>query len=164
MELKKFVKIQAKIQRTLVPGIWVPLLRTPHYWKEEWLVKGMTDQCIQEIVDSVNKQQNNAIGFIYQSFLVTENRVKIACFTPSRWMDIVDIKLMKTEEKSITMAKVSSYSTGVLPLSIPGAAFVNPLLCWFPFYDNKFPEDIWLPTIRKGMDVSISVVSKYRAL
>eukprot|EP00612_Vaucheria_litorea_P000571 CAMPEP_0171455884 /NCGR_PEP_ID=MMETSP0945-20130129/2594_1 /TAXON_ID=109269 /ORGANISM="Vaucheria litorea, Strain CCMP2940" /LENGTH=164 /DNA_ID=CAMNT_0011981201 /DNA_START=118 /DNA_END=612 /DNA_ORIENTATION=- len=164
MELSDVVQFRANIQKVLKPGVWIPVLRSPHNWKEEWSLYSTKEDCLQDIKNAVTKLQQNTEDLEFQLDYATESKVQISCLTKSRWLDQVIIKLSSESSSEKTKARVYSFSTGVIPLTVVGSPLLNPLLCWFPFYDMEFSEKTWLPKIRDALETPCEVVKKGRAL
>jgi hypothetical protein len=61
-------------------------------------------------------------------------------------------------------ASVKSFSTGLIPLAVPGAALVNVGLFFFPFSDVGVPETKTCPDIRKASKIDIKVLSRGRVI
>ncbi|XP_048252326.1 uncharacterized protein LOC125380103 isoform X1 [Haliotis rufescens] len=143
--------VQAPIQCALRPSMWVPGLKSLHVHREKWRI----DQSAMDFVETVKTGlatmiQEDQLGTFYDVHKIEKNFVRIFAFTWAEWLDIVEIKLVDNH------AEVVSFSSGLLPLSIPFACFINVALFWFPFYGHKF-NITRLEKLRTAMGVTISV-------
>eukprot|EP00611_Tribonema_gayanum_P009622 TRINITY_DN1943_c0_g1_i1.p1 TRINITY_DN1943_c0_g1~~TRINITY_DN1943_c0_g1_i1.p1 ORF type:complete len:166 (-),score=46.57 TRINITY_DN1943_c0_g1_i1:532-1029(-) len=158
MALSALVKVQADIQKVLKPAMWLPVIRTPHYYSERWTSDGGdAASFLEDVQKSVAALESSTRddGTLFRLSTAAGDTVTVCCFTKSRWLDLVDIKV--AHESGKTQATVRGYSTGLFPLSIPGAVLLNPLFCWFPFDDHGFSRNVWLPAIRNGLSAACTV-------
>ncbi|CAM9398793.1 unnamed protein product, partial [Choristocarpus tenellus] len=157
------------LQKVLKPAIWLPGLRYPHNWRETWNVAGSLspDAVLKDVGHAMEKMKvvdEGEAGFLFHleglkySASDESGRAWMVILTKNRWMDIVEINVHKKTGGSEVEIEAHGYSTGLLPLCIPGAVLLNVVLCFFPFSDRQIIGKEWMPMLRKHMDFEVTRV------
>mmetsp|Transcript_30791 Transcript_30791/g.86295 ORF Transcript_30791/g.86295 Transcript_30791/m.86295 type:complete len:200 (-) Transcript_30791:151-750(-) len=184
VELSACVEIQADIQACMRPASLLPMCRTPHLYEEFWtvtrnqessargtgVVSPLTPEIVvEDIIDSARLASAAKEDLILYTTDVTLSPasafVKVRCFTPHRWLDILEIHVessMASEERCQVHAR--GYSTGALPVNIPTAPLWNLLFCFIPFYDNQVIRNQWMALIREHMSFAVRIDDGRRPL
>jgi hypothetical protein len=149
-----------------MPAMWIPWVRRPHYYFEEWIVDGSPAECvdaIRKMVIALNDSPEQA-GYHYEVFKTKHNYISINCYTKGwQWMDIIEFSFKEPVDGK-TPASILAYSTGMVPLRVPGAILISPLLCWFPFDDHEIPILWWFPSIHKTFALPVETKQVGRKL
>lgn len=164
------VQAQAGVQALMRPAMWVPGVRTLHLYEEVVILDKVNSfaalqDALSKCTPRTGHMQLHDINVVDtpKRHLLTAT---VRCFTKSGWLDLVDVKATKKGENQIRV-EFRSYSTGFLPLSIPGACLLNLAFFWVPFSDNGFPRGIWIKSIKKALEKAgvdtITPVSSGRA-
>ncbi|KAJ1623559.1 hypothetical protein T492DRAFT_1053722 [Pavlovales sp. CCMP2436] len=174
--LSRLVASQGSIQKHLRPAARVLLLRSVHSWYETWTAKIGLVALLYNLGKGLPELSASpeANGFVYVLDNVHvakkgkpgERRatLRILVFTKVRWLDIVHVRVRENSNGeggaiSCTCC-VRYFSTGVFPLSIPGAPLLNSLFFWFPFGHNGLPSSKTLPDIRGALQSVVEVTGK----
>jgi hypothetical protein len=154
------------LQRRLLPAMWIPWVRRPHYYFEEWEVEGSPAECfdaIRKMVIALNDSPEQA-GFHYEVFKEKHNYISINCYTKGwQWLDIIEFSFKEPVDGK-TPASIVAYSTGMVPLRVPGAILINPFICWIPFDDHEIPILWWFPSIHKTFALQVTTKKVGRKL
>eukprot|EP00475_Leptophrys_vorax_P008125 TRINITY_DN15211_c0_g1_i1.p1 TRINITY_DN15211_c0_g1~~TRINITY_DN15211_c0_g1_i1.p1 ORF type:complete len:181 (-),score=29.98 TRINITY_DN15211_c0_g1_i1:63-605(-) len=163
---------QASIQSITRPAIWIPVCRTAHYITETWIVNGgSVQQWIEETLrkavlegDKKEKVKPTARRLIFKQCTVDSSTGKgfaqVQCFTKAGWLDIAEFHVESRQGGGDKLhVKVHSFSTGLFPLSIPGAVIANVVFAGacFQEYGMMFK---WLHIIREAGAVAEVIESK----
>ncbi|KAK7088179.1 uncharacterized protein [Littorina saxatilis] len=124
-------RIQAPVQCCLRPAMWVPGLNQLHSHREKWKTEGSTSQInldsVREALPRVIQADKTNSDFIVSK--VESNFLQIQVVTRAEWLDVIE---MWFEDNEI---KISAFSSGFLPLCLPGACLFNLAFFWMPFSD-----------------------------
>lgn len=164
--LGPLVSAQAGLQRQLQPGTRVPLLRTAHAWQESWQVPADPATFLAKLSDGLlaqNEKDSRGFVFVLDEADAQAGRAQVSVFTRKRWLDIVTIELAPAGAAQST-ATVKCVSSGLFPLSVPGAPVLNVPLFFFPFGDQRVSELKTCPELRKATGLDIRVLSKGRLI
>ncbi|OQV19051.1 hypothetical protein BV898_06905 [Hypsibius exemplaris] len=154
-----FASCQAPIQATIRPAVWLPGIRNLHSRVEKWTVKQASPQeAYDDAVHALQKLEDkefNGKMIVLAKTDRTRLFVQCHCFSRAQWLDVVEITF-RDGGPGITLARAYSFSSGLLPLSIPPpiALLLNVVFFFVPFWDNGFNKT-WLEMIRRNMDLEI---------
>ncbi|XP_076802134.1 uncharacterized protein LOC143446401 [Clavelina lepadiformis] len=133
--------LQAPVKGFLRPGVWMPCARDFHQHVESWKIDDDPTHCLEEILiatENLNEVEHPT-EFYVNKVRYDDSWVQIFCYTPAGWLDVMEIDLCKYGE-NMSLAKVVSFSTGLLPAWLPFGFLCDMALCWCPFRDNGSNE------------------------
>ncbi|KAL3858207.1 hypothetical protein ACJMK2_012809 [Sinanodonta woodiana] len=143
--------LQSPIQALVKPAMWLPFLRKCHSYSETWKIDASPDEFTTSVLNALRCLiEMDDVGSYYDVHTVeTEDGfIRIFVLTWAEWLDVIEIK--RTGNK----VKVSSFSTGLLPLCIPFACLLNCVFFWVPFFDFGFNKTR-LEKLREAMSPGI---------
>lgn len=151
--------LQAPAKTFLRPGTWLPGARDFHVYTESWKLEGDPEQCVDEILNSVERlnETEHPSEYYVNKVRYHDNWVQIYAYTPAGWLDVVEISFLRFGDEG-SIAKISSFSTGVLPAWFPFGFLCDMILCWCPFSDqgqNKFRCQL----LRESLPMQVSILS-----
>ena len=85
-------RVQAPLQTFLRPGIWIPGARTPHYYRETWIIEDSPENTYQDIIQAIESVQ---LRKKWQIRKTDEEQlfIQVLAFTPyCNWLDILEIQ------------------------------------------------------------------------
>ncbi|KAG8464344.1 hypothetical protein KFE25_003407 [Diacronema lutheri] len=170
--LSRLVAIQAAIQAALRPASRVPLFRSPHGWCETWRVEGCSSSAFLSGLEQGLEELNaspRANGFVYTldkgsaSHAHGAASARVRILTKLRWLDLAELYMKDSMAGLSLTCTIRYFSTGLLPLTVPGAPLINTFLFFAPFSHCGLPEHTTLPAIRSAValpKVSITVLHR----
>ncbi|XP_076453429.1 uncharacterized protein LOC143288646 [Babylonia areolata] len=146
---------QAPVQSCLRPAMWIPGLNRLHSHREIWTsTRGST---ADEILHSVERALLKVIETdrSHSDFIITKAEsdfLQIHVLTRVEWLDVIE---MRFQDNTV---KISAFSSGFLPLCLPGACLLNVVFFWVPFLDMGMNKKR-LKWILTHMDVAMETSS-----
>ncbi|XP_039271059.2 uncharacterized protein LOC120345604 [Styela clava] len=134
-------QLQAPVKSFLRPGTWMPGSKTLHTYTESWKVEGDPEQCIEEMMNVVGKlnETEHPSEYFVNKVRHQDYWMQIFAYTPAGWLDVVEISFLPFDSQT-SLAKISSFSTGMLPAWVPFGFICDVILCWCPFSDQGMNE------------------------
>eukprot|EP00656_Telonema_subtile_P012759 TRINITY_DN16447_c0_g1_i1.p1 TRINITY_DN16447_c0_g1~~TRINITY_DN16447_c0_g1_i1.p1 ORF type:complete len:208 (+),score=42.04 TRINITY_DN16447_c0_g1_i1:186-809(+) len=135
-QINILLRIQAMIQYWLVPAIWLPLIRWPHFTEKRWVFNVGPEEAMTLIRDALehfsgHKEHGEFRDQVIAKSSPTAQNVMI--FTPcARWLDMFEVRC-KAGETGHSEVYIKSYSSGFLPMVVPLAPLLNVALFFIPF-------------------------------
>lgn len=127
----QFYECQGSLQSALLPGIWVPKVRNAHSEEQEWSMACSQEKAMGALAKAVEGKAGYRLAKMDQS----AGLVVVNFYTNAGWLDQYKFQF-SGETKESCKAKVYGYSTGMLPMLIPGAPLINCLLAPIAFGDG----------------------------
>jgi hypothetical protein len=128
----QYYECQGGLQSALTPGIWLPKVRNMHSEEQEWTFACESDKAIADLVKAVEGLQGQ--GFRLKALDQSAGRVVVNFYTKAGWLDQYRFKFEAVQGGC--KAKVYGFSTGFLPMAIPGAPVLNCALSFIAFADG----------------------------
>lgn len=159
-----FCRCQGNIQSFVRPGIWLPGFRSPHMYQETWQIATNPPVCMRTVISAVRSLNvDEQDGRLYELAKVDDEAcfIQINAYTYGQSLHVIEIHFSENTVTACTEAKVRSFSSGLLPVSVPLCFLWNCFLFFVPFCDcgqNRF----WLHSIRGAMETEVKVVSARR--
>ncbi|KAK7475042.1 hypothetical protein BaRGS_00033723 [Batillaria attramentaria] len=124
-------RAQAPLQSCLRPAMWFPGINRLHSHTEVWRTDTSTPQqniesiqrALMKVIENDKTRSDFYINKVESYFL------QIFVFTRAEWLDVIE---MHFEHDKI---KIFAFSSGFLPLFLPGACLLNVVFFWVPFLD-----------------------------
>mmetsp|Transcript_14472 Transcript_14472/g.25939 ORF Transcript_14472/g.25939 Transcript_14472/m.25939 type:complete len:166 (-) Transcript_14472:106-603(-) len=155
-----FISSQIKLQGKWNPGAMVPGVRAFHSAAQEWRFNCGKSAAMQAVTNQVEKLD----GFQLSENEAPLDTLVVQVLTLAKWMDQFTFSFEEDQEGSC-LVKVRGNSTGLLPVVVPLAPYLNVLFSWFPFLDwGKVARSMGL--VRKfiekeeGSNVKVTLVTK----
>lgn len=119
----------------------MPGAKNYHVCTQSWKIDNDPDECIVELMNSVEKlnETEHPHEYYVNKVKYQEHWIQIFAYTPAGWLDVVEISILPLGT-SMSLAKVTSFSTGALPAWLPFGFICDMLLCWCPFSDSGMNE------------------------
>jgi len=156
-------RCQANFQAVLRPAVWIPGLRTPHQYTEEWRIGTNPGVCLQEVLIAVKKL--NVVcegGNVYEiNKIINDTFLEVLVYTRMQCLYVLDFRFLSDPETGGTNIKVRSFATGWLPVCIPLSFLLNMLLFLVPFYDWA-KSNKWVHRVRETLTLEIRVMKAKR--
>lgn len=129
--------LQAPVKGFCQPAVWMPGVKNLHSHTECWKLDGDPTHCVDETLIAVEllNELEHPNEYYVNKFRYDIHWVQIFCYTPTGWLDVMEITFLSAGGNS-SIAKVVSSSTGVLPAWLPFGFLCDMLLCWLPFSDH----------------------------
>ncbi|XP_043238924.1 uncharacterized protein LOC122390251 isoform X1 [Amphibalanus amphitrite] len=159
--LYSLTRWQADLQGALRPGRWLPGLRTPHMFEETWRAGSTPSVCLLALVRAAKQLRAGVKCQVKtMSEWSSQARATLHFFTASlSWLDVVDVDFVSVDGSTIITLR--SFSSGLLPVSLPLAPLLNACLFFFPFYD--FDQNrCWIGALKQVFDLEITLMRQYR--
>jgi len=144
----------------------VPLLRMPHAWQEHWEVRADPATFLAKLsagLLELNDKDTRGFVYVLDESNPGTGHAQLSVFTRKRWLDIVSIDIEPVGPGRCTV-DVRCVSSGLFPLSVPGAALINVPLGFVPFGDQSISQRKTCPDIRRATGLDIVVLSRGRIL
>lgn len=139
------IRFQASVQSKLEPAVWFAWSKSWHYEEEKWTATLSKAEMKEKIIHMVNSLDN------FEVANQNEESLKVFWYSPGwNWLDITKFKFEEVEDN--VEVQVKSASSGICPLCIPGAPFINVILSFLPFVDANGMLCRNLKTIRTGIE------------
>lgn len=124
-------RIQAPIQCFLRPAMWIPGLNRLHSVTQTWHSADYNVQknieCVERALAKVIDKDTTHSDFIVNK--VEPDFLQILVFTRAEWLDVIEMEFKDN------VIKIWAFSSGFLPLFLPGAFLLNLAFFWVPFMD-----------------------------
>jgi hypothetical protein len=164
------IGFQGTIQTYLRPATWIPGCRTPHSYEETWSVSAASvDEWLMTLKKACfaadRSETNHGTGkrLIWHTSSISAKQIgfaRIQCYTRAGWLDLLEFNVRQSNfEPGRLNVIIHGYSTGLVPLSIPGALILNVAFFFCPFDDHGF-QAIWMRSLRDSGAPAIVVDSK----
>jgi hypothetical protein len=125
---------QAAVQAVLKPAMWLPGVRRMHWEIHEWELEESVEAAMSLVWDCAF---DGSRGWSQYKLDRAGRRMVLHFLTPkAKWLDALELSFSAAGTGGGTRVRVSAFSTGMLPLSIPLAPLLNVALLWFPFGDK----------------------------
>lgn len=116
------------------PAAWVPGVRAFHTASCKFELRTPLDKVPAVVAAAVDSILMDPPGYCSRMEVQPQNAdgtLSIWSFTERGWLDIIELKLSAISEG--TLVEASGWSSGFVPLSIPGASLLNIASFWVPF-------------------------------
>lgn len=153
-------QLQAPAKSFLRPSTWMPGSKNYHVRTERWKLEADPEQCIDEIMNAVERLNETEHPHEYFTNKVRhqDHWIQIFAYTPAGWLDIMEISILPFGNNT-SIAKISSFSTGMLPAWVPFGFICDMILCWCPFSDGGMNE-FRCELLRESLPFHVSVMDE----
>ena len=133
--------LQCPLAAYVSPAAWVPILSAGHKTSTTFVMPSVPVETAPHLVEaSVAKMLVEPVRF--NSYMEMQpnydSRIDVWVVTQLGWLDLMRVNYSKDESTGRTLIRVAGWSTGFLPLTIPGAALLNIALFFVPFGGVSF--------------------------
>ncbi|XP_065190424.1 uncharacterized protein LOC135821298 isoform X2 [Sycon ciliatum] len=133
-----FSQCQGPFQAWLRPGYWIPGVRNLHSCRQTWDLDGTPSENFDRLSHFIEENERQQNWILRQANSDT-HFIQIFTYTPSQWLDVTEIQLQPGPQSG-TRAVCKSFSSGFLPVCVPGAPLWNAIFCFVPFSDMNLGE------------------------
>ena len=159
-ESNPLVQLQSTVQAALRPAQWIPYIRNLHRYEME-----IGKYKLSHFTKSNDEKEiiENMILIISKSNLIPTKTMKsndgyimeANYYTPgTAWLDVVTLKIIINKSNDTIFINGIGESTGLFPLTVPLAPFLNIITCWFPF-DDWGNNKTYLKTIKSNINSNL---------
>eukprot|EP00055_Hartaetosiga_balthica_P010122 m.42244 g.42244 ORF g.42244 m.42244 type:complete len:645 (-) comp7044_c0_seq4:170-2104(-) len=145
-KLTGITKLQASTQAYLKPACWIPGIRRSHMFSDVWLLedcsaRGAYHACLSALREMDANTENQ---YVIATEDIGQCVIEIHIYSKFEWQDILHIHFKLALRGMFApvggcFGEVHSFSTGIIPTSIPLSFLLSMALCWVPVLgsDNK---------------------------
>ncbi|EGD75731.1 hypothetical protein PTSG_07847, partial [Salpingoeca rosetta] len=127
-----FARLQSSFQAATRPALWFSPMAHLHSRRKEWVIEHVSmDEAKNRLLSAAVA---NAKEFQLAEPLMKGDTIQVLSYTKAEWLDVMEFELEQANEH--VRIKSHSFSSGLVPVSVPGAPLLNMATFFVPFLDH----------------------------